>query len=849
MRRSINQLRLALLFMMSFVVIAVAPIQALAADNTTTTTGADSTATQTTNPLDQQQTQAAEKNWRLEGERAPFDDYTDLPCGATNITTAINTSLPADFPEPAKTIFTNAANAAQTSPSVLAAIYMNEHAIDDYKTIPTDRTKLDGGASNTDTGAAGPFQILPKYWKSEWGDINNFEAAANAAAKAWLRDIGKVGPNPELGSVAEVKQGTVAFGLGTYVSGNPNYNPNDAYTKSYIESGLKRYQSLNSGSPSNNNANANSPSSNTQASGKIYVLGDSITVGLNSADLETKLKGIGFSEVKINAEGSRGILLPGTQNQKKTGLQAMQDDADYIKQASAVVILLGTNQDSNFADAQQKLLSEFNKLNPNAKYYWGNVFSVYTDSPDPGAAKTAAAKINKTITEKGASSTPKYSLLNGYKFVWGDDDATQIAQKSLPDPNKLLSSDGVHLTGDGYKKYADFLAQEIQRGGSAIVSNTPSTTCSKGSAAGSGQCIDEAKLPKINDAAKVADAINKFVEKNSRNDAPLRGLGDKFVSGAIRAQVNPFLEVSIAMQESGFGVAGVATQGINNAFGRTATDSEPHKFLGDRNWYQYDSWADSLDGGGTKDDQPTYMKRVYVDQGKITIKDFMLKYAPPSENDTEGYINGIKKRIQEMVTLSGDGVDCGGAGSLKDISYKDKAELVARVNKAVSDGKLILKPTHAGQTRDMIVNDINNTAQEPLLKTLVILAEQYGKPITIELIKENQGYCGDFDRNATNYGPYTSSHAYGLAVDFTAAGSSPDTVALFKTLYSNRSLLNIGELEHNPVPDGAKNMKFGEDYDYPAAIQNDHSDHIHLGIRGSGQTAPGCTPKPGGENV
>jgi hypothetical protein len=143
----------------------------------------------------------------------------------------------------------------------------------------------------------------------------------------------------------------------------------------------------------------------------------------------------------------------------------------------------------------------------------------------------------------------------------------------------------------------------------------------------------------------------------------MRGLGEKFVSGAVRAGVNPFWVVAIAQHESSFGTAGIALNGSQNAFGRRAAASQPQV----DGWFKYESWEISLDGGGTKDDHPTYLKKVYIDDGKLTIRDAMMKYAPPVENNTESYINTIKEQIQKMVDLAGDGVSCGNGtgGNLK----------------------------------------------------------------------------------------------------------------------------------------------------------------------------------------
>jgi murein DD-endopeptidase MepM/ murein hydrolase activator NlpD len=162
----------------------------------------------------------------------------------------------------------------------------------------------------------------------------------------------------------------------------------------------------------------------------------------------------------------------------------------------------------------------------------------------------------------------------------------------------------------------------------------------------------------VNDIQGLAQAINQFIDTNAPASSPLRGLGSSVVSGSVRTDINPFFIVTIAQKESAFGTAGVATNGSNNSFGRTATASQPN-IQTNRLWYRYDSFPASLDGGGTKDDQPEYMNRMFLQRDLVSIEDVMNVYAPPSENDTELYIDQMRGRIDELIELAGDSISCG----------------------------------------------------------------------------------------------------------------------------------------------------------------------------------------------
>jgi murein DD-endopeptidase MepM/ murein hydrolase activator NlpD len=164
------------------------------------------------------------------------------------------------------------------------------------------------------------------------------------------------------------------------------------------------------------------------------------------------------------------------------------------------------------------------------------------------------------------------------------------------------------------------------------------------------------------DPAAMADAINKYIEKENP-DSKMKNLGETIVAGAENSNINPFLIVSIAYKESQ--LADPSDYNIrhgNNAFGRTATDSQPN-FQGARLWYKWSSVKASFDhtaeenkgaeGGG---DIAAYLRVQYggdLDEGDL--ESFMNKYAPPFENDTAAYISNIRDWMKEMIKLAGTG--------------------------------------------------------------------------------------------------------------------------------------------------------------------------------------------------
>ncbi len=177
-------------------------------------------------------------------------------------------------------------------------------------------------------------------------------------------------------------------------------------------------------------------------------------------------------------------------------------------------------------------------------------------------------------------------------------------------------------------------------------------------AGGSGGCYDLA-LPNIVDSAKAAEAINAFISTHATK-SPMQGMGTDAVAGAAKSNFNPMIIIAMGLHESGLGVAGVATKGINNAFGRTATESQPHIEINGRRWYKYASWQASLN---STDDHPMYMKQKWIDSGTKSIDDLIPKYAPASDgNDVDLYVKTVKGHIDKMIELSNGGITCGATG-------------------------------------------------------------------------------------------------------------------------------------------------------------------------------------------
>lgn len=168
------------------------------------------------------------------------------------------------------------------------------------------------------------------------------------------------------------------------------------------------------------------------------------------------------------------------------------------------------------------------------------------------------------------------------------------------------------------------------------------------------------------DPAAMANGINKYIE-DTNPSSKMKGLGDTIVASSKHSNINPFFVTSIAHKESQIADPSLYNvRNANNAFGRSATSSQPNiRGAGIASgilWYKWSSVKASVDhtaeenknisGGG---DVASYLKKKYEQQiDKNDLKALMYIYAPPGHlgNDTDQYIKDIRSWMNKMLDLS-----------------------------------------------------------------------------------------------------------------------------------------------------------------------------------------------------
>jgi lysophospholipase L1-like esterase len=206
-------------------------------------------------------------------------------------------------------------------------------------------------------------------------------------------------------------------------------------------------------------------STNGATPGQIYVLGDSISVGMSASGLEGQLQTAGYTPAKINAVTARSISGGGFANQ--SGAQAIVADADFIRASKTVVIELGTNPESDFTGKLNTLVADIKALNGTATIFLVDVAVSASEAQRLGAANT-----NKIIYAKATElGTP---VISRFKIYYPNGDPQTYANLGTPATN---FTDGIHATGEDYKKLSTAIVTALSQGTLATPNATNPCQC------------------------------------------------------------------------------------------------------------------------------------------------------------------------------------------------------------------------------------------------------------------------------------------------------------------------------------------------------------------------------------
>ncbi len=117
----------------------------------------------------------------------------------------------------------------------------------------------------------------------------------------------------------------------------------------------------------------NTSSTEGSASPNLYMLGDSLTVGMKSAGLDQKLSNKGWQPTTNGLVGRKVSGGP-----SPDGLTQLDQDAETVRSAGTVVVALGTNHwgenEATFRAELQKIYDKVTLLNSDASIWWVNYY-------------------------------------------------------------------------------------------------------------------------------------------------------------------------------------------------------------------------------------------------------------------------------------------------------------------------------------------------------------------------------------------------------------------------------------------------------------------------------------------
>jgi beta-N-acetylhexosaminidase len=272
------------------------------------------------------------------------------------------------------------------------------------------------------------------------------------------------------------------------------------------------------------------PAASDAGNNKIYVIGDSLTVGMrDSGNLKSKLSNGGWSVTDIRA--TTGITIDDS-------IQKIKDDKDNaISDADTVVIGLGTNRSANPDKAVGDMLDAVDQANSNANVYWVDAYSTQDDYSDFNA------------------------VLDKYKKAGKIDKVIKWSIEARDNPGKYnLSQDsqGIHTDPAGYIKRSSWLVSQI--GDPPVGSNQGGGDSQSSGDSGSGTQTDEEKIASTFNVGFSANTPKSTIERVVKkykigglfiigtNDADKDGFNKSFFNQLNTAAGHPLV---IASDEEG----------------------------------------------------------------------------------------------------------------------------------------------------------------------------------------------------------------------------------------------------------------------------------------------------------
>lgn len=346
---------------------------------------------------------------------------------------------------------------------------------------------------------------------------------------------------------------------GSNTENNATYSPQTSgYTSQKFKSSNNSqfYQACGGTSSDTVKLKSSTSGGNTSLK-KTYVLGDSITLRAERTGYEQKLKEAGAEEVKIVASAGGNLDSAGTDGVIKSGFQSLDDDKDYIKDATTVIIAHGTNNLKNgLSPADEKPIMEqaIKKVKDSgsqAKIFWVDV--AITEGSGSGASPGTTGSyddIAKNINKLIHSSTDLgYSVVSWAKVV--DPSIDPANQTTAVKDDAHLLEDGIHPTVPaGIEKYIETVINGVKNGSPSTTPNSQSDS--------NGCCTDSASTVQLAGKDNIEKVLNFFMAKGLTLAQASGGVGNMMQESGVdprKIQGGAIADENYQMQDGvGFGL-------------------------------------------------------------------------------------------------------------------------------------------------------------------------------------------------------------------------------------------------------------------------------------------------------
>ncbi len=251
----------------------------------------------------------------------------------------------------------------------------------------------------------------------------------------------------------------------------------------------------------------NAPTPPGVANNKIYVIGDSLTVGMrDKGNLKAKLTNGGWSVNKDNGiEATTSINIPDSIPKLKA------DTGHAVSDAGTVVVGLGTNPvGGGSANDVESMISAINDTSPDAQIVWINAYGTQQDY----------SGFNTVLNNHVGTGKGKITKV----LDWAQE------AKANAGTYDLASGGGIHTSPSGYIKRSEWVVQSLGAvPGATTAQSSNSLTCCPSASAQSTQLIGNGPGEQV---------FNYFIQQGLSNDSAAASTGNLQLESANWGYIN-----------------------------------------------------------------------------------------------------------------------------------------------------------------------------------------------------------------------------------------------------------------------------------------------------------------------